>query len=106
MDCPLILYPAGVIGTTQYYAPCACLKVCEYASCKYRRSGFLVTVQSVGATTTDSVAILGKGCGASMPLVAASNNAVVTNADLVAGSVYTIVPVAVDGVLRGIVQGI
>jgi hypothetical protein len=52
------------------------------------------------------VALLGKACGASMPLVAASNNAVVTNADLEAGSIYTVIPVTVDGVLRGVVQGI
>jgi hypothetical protein len=106
MECPLVLYPAGVVGTTQYYAPCECLKVCALAKCKYRTNGFIITVQSVGATTTNAVAILGKACGASMPLVAASNNAVVTNADLVAGSVYTVIPVTIDGVLRGVVQGI
>jgi hypothetical protein len=106
MECPLVLYPVGVVGATQYYAPCACLKVCEYAKCKYRQCGFIIKVQAVGSTAANSVAILGKACGASMPLVAASNNAVVTNADLEAGSVYTVIPVTVDGVLRGVVQGI
>lgn len=106
MECPLILYPSGVVGTVQYYAPCACMGICELASCYYRQNGFIIQVQSVGATTTDSVAILGKKCGGSMPLVAASNNAVVTNANLTAGSVYTVIPTTVDGVLRGVVQGI
>lgn len=106
MDCPLVLYPAGTLGTTQFYAPCACISVCDLAKCKYRQNGFIVKIQAVGATTTNTVAVLGKRCGGSMPLVAASNNAVVTNADLTAGEVYTIVPATVDGVLRGIVQGI
>ena len=106
MECPLTLYPSGVLGTTQYYAPCECLGVCELAKCKYRQNGFIIKVQGVGTTTTNTVAILGKKCGASLPLVAASNNAVVTNADLTAGEVYTVIPVTVDGVLRGLVQGI
>jgi hypothetical protein len=106
MECPLTLFPAGVLGTTQYYAPCACLGICELAKCKYRQNGFIIKIQAVGTTTTNAVAILGKKCGGSMPLVAASNNAVVTNADLEAGSVYTVIPVTVDGVLRGVVQGI
>jgi hypothetical protein len=106
MNCPLIIFPSGVLGTTEYYAPCECLSVCDMAKCKYRKCGFIVKVQSVGTTTTNTVSILGKKCGASLPLVAASNNAVVTNADLTAGSVYTIVPATVDGILRGVVQGI
>jgi hypothetical protein len=106
MECPLVLFPAGILGTTQYYAPCACLGICELAKCKYRQNGFIIKIQAVGTTTTNAVAILGKKCGGSMPLVAASNNAVVTNADLEAGQVYTVIPVTVDGVLRGVVQGI
>ena len=106
MDCPLIIFPSGTLGTTDYYAPCGCYSVCDYAMCKYRKCGFIIKVQSVGTVTTNSVALLGKKCGASLPLVAASNNAVVTNADLTAGSVYTVVPANVDGILRGIVQGI
>lgn len=106
MNCPLILYPSGVLGTTQYYAPCSCIGVCELAKCRYRQNGFIIKVQSVGASATDTVAILGKKCGASMPLVAASNNAAVTNAELTAGSVYTVVPTTVDGILRGVVQGL
>jgi hypothetical protein len=106
MECPLTLYPSGTLGATQYYAPCACLKVCELAKCKYRQCGFLVKFQGVGTVTSNTVAILGKKCGASMPLVAASNNAAVTNANIVAGTVYTVIPTTVDGILRGIVQGL
>lgn len=106
MECPLILYPSGVLGTTQYYAPCACMKVCEFASCKYRRCGFLVKVQAAGSNAAYAVSILGKKCGASMPLVAASDNSVLTNADLEAGQVYTIIPTNIDGILRGVVQGL
>lgn len=106
MECPLVLYPAGELGTMQYYSPCACIGVCDLAKCKYRQNGFIIKVQSIGATTTNTVAILGKKCGASMPLVAASTNDPVTNANLTAGSVYTVVPATVDGVLRGIVQGL
>ena len=106
MECPLILYPSGTLGAMQYYAPCACLKACELASCKYRKCGFLVKFQAVGTVTAQTVAILGKKCGASIPLVAASNNAAVTNANLVAGTVYTVMPVTVDGILRGVVQGL
>jgi hypothetical protein len=106
MDCPLVLFPAGIVGTTQYYAPCTCLGVCDLAKCRYRKNGFIIKIQAVGTPTTNTVALLGKKCGASMPLVAGSNNAVVTNADLTADSVYTVVPVTVDGVLRGVVQGI
>lgn len=106
MDCPLVLYPSGTLGTVQYLAPCACMKLCELASCKYRRCGFIIKVQGVGAAATNTVSILGKKCGASMPLVSASANALVTNADLTAGSVYTVIPTTVDGVLRGVVQGL
>lgn len=106
MECPLVLYPSGGLGTSEYYAPCACLGICELAQCKYRQHGFIIKVQAVGTPTTNTVAILGKKCGGSMPLVAASNNAVVTNADLTAGEVYTVIPVTVDGILRGVVQGL
>jgi hypothetical protein len=106
MECPLILYPAETLGTVDYYAPCACMSICDFAKCKYRRNGFIIKVQAVGTVTTNTVAILGKKCGASMPLVAGSNNALITNADLTAGNVYTVVPTTVDGVLRGIVQGV
>lgn len=106
MRCPLTLYPAGTLGTVDYLSPCDCMGVCELAKCKYRQKGFIVKVQAIGATTTNTVAIIGKKCGASMPLVAASNSALVTNADLTAGNVYTVVPTTVDGILRGIVQGI
>lgn len=106
MQFPLILFPSGTIGTTDYFAPCECLKVCDFAKCKYRRNGFVVKFQAIGTVTTNAVVILGKKCGASMPLVAASNNSVVTNANLTAGDLYTIVPTTVNGILRGIVQGL
>lgn len=106
MNCPLTLFPSGTLGTVQYLAPCECMKLCEFAKCKYRKSGFIVKVQAVGTTATDTVSILGKKCGASMPLVSASANVLVTNADLTAGNVYTVIPTTVDGVLRGVVQGI
>jgi hypothetical protein len=106
MECPLVLYPSGSLGTVQYLAPCACMKLCDFAKCKYRKNGFLVKIQAVGTVTTNTVNILGKKCGASMPLVSASNNALVTNADLTAGNVYTVVPTTVNGVLRGVVQGL
>lgn len=106
MNCPLVLYPSGVLGTTQFYAPCECLSICDLAKCKYRKCGFIVKIQGVGTPTTNAVSILGKKCGGSMPLVAASNNAVVTNADLTAGEVYTVIPATIDGILRGIVQGL
>ena len=106
MECPLTLYPSGVLGTVQYLAPCACMRLCELAKCKYRSNGFIIKVQAVGTTGTNTVSILGKKCGSSMPLVSASANTLVTNADLTAGSVYTVIPSTVDGVLRGVVQGI
>ena len=106
MECPLILCPAGTLGTVQYLSPCACMKLCDMAKCKYRKNGFIIKIQAVGSVTTNTVNILGKKCGASMPLVAASNNALVTNANLTAGNVYTVIPTTVDGVLRGVVQGL
>ena len=106
MNCPLTVFPAGVVGTVQYYAPCECMKVCEFAKCKYRRNGFIIQVQAVGATSTNTVALLGKKCGASMPLVAASTGDVLTNANLTAGQIYTVIPMTVDDVLRGVVQGL
>lgn len=106
MNCPLVLYPAGTLGTVQYYSPCECTKLCQYTKCKYLRCGFLVQFSAVGATSTDTVSLLGKKCGGSMPLVAESTNALVTNATITAGQVYRVIPSIIDGVLRGIVQGV
>lgn len=106
MNCPLIIYPSGTLGTTDYYAPCECIGICELAKCKYRKNGFLIKVQALGDTEANAVAILGKKCGSSMPLVAASDNAPLTNAELTAGDVYTVIPATVDGILYGVVQGL
>lgn len=106
MDCPLVLYHTGTLGTVDYLTPCECYKLCDFTGCKYRRCGILVQVESLGATTTNTIALAGRKCGGAFQLVAESNGAVVTNADLTAGSVYRIFPVNVNGVLRGIVEGI
>jgi hypothetical protein len=70
MNCPLIVNNSGTLGTVDYLAPCECLKLCEYTICKYRKCGFLIQIQSLGATTTNTVNLLGKACGGSLPLVA------------------------------------
>lgn len=106
MNCPLILYPSGSLGTVQYYATCECMKVCDYTECQYLRNGFLVKFQAVGATTTDTLAIIGKKCGGSFPLVLASTGALATNAAITAGNVYTVIPTFSNGVLRGVIQGV
>lgn len=106
MKCPLVVYPVGTLGTVEYYAACECMSMCDYTKCKYRQSGIVITFASIGTTTTNTVNITGKSCGGSFPLVAASDNALVTNADLAAGQTYTIVPTYVGGVLRGVVQGL
>lgn len=106
MNCPLLTYYIGTLGTVDYLAPCECLKLCEYTSCKYRRCGFLVQAQSLGTTTTNTLNLVGTACYGSMPLIKASDNALVTNADLTAGTVYRVYPVSVSGILKGVVQGI
>lgn len=106
MDCPLVIYPVGTLGTVDYMAPCECVKLCTYTTCHYRRCGFLITIPSVGATATNTISITGKACGGSFPLVAASTGDLVTNSAVTAGGTYRVTPVVVEGVLRGIVAGI
>lgn len=106
MNCPLILYPAETVGTVQFYAPCECLKPCDFAKCKYFKKGFLVQFQAIGATSTDTVSIVGKVCGGSFPLVTESTGALLLNSGITAGTVYKVVPSIVDGILRGVVQGL
>lgn len=106
MNCPLILNSAGTLGTTDYLVPCSCIKLCALTTCKYRKCGFLAQVNSLSATTTNTVCLQSSACGGSMPLVAESNGAVVTVADLTVGTAYRIYPVSVSGILRGIVAGI
>ena len=106
MDCPLIIYPSGELGTVQYYAPCECTKLCEYTSCHYLKCGFLIQVNAIGATAANTVNLLAKACGGSMPLVAESTGDLITNANLTAGTVYRVYPARVGGILRGVVQGL
>lgn len=106
MQCPLVLYQSGSLGTVDYFAPCECLKLCEMTACKYTKNGFLVQFNTAGSTATNTISIVGKACGGSLPLVAASNGEVLTNANITAGSTYRVYPVMIGGVLRGIVQGL
>ena len=106
MDCPLTLNNAGILGTVNYLKPCECLKLCDLTECQYCQCGFLVEINSVGATTTNTVCLQATGCGGSMPLVASSTGALVTVADLTVGSVYRIYPSNIGGILRGIVEGL
>ena len=106
MNCPLVLNFTGTLGTVDYLAPCECLTLCILTSCKYRKCGFLVQVNSKGGTETNTVSILAPRCGGNLVLVAASTGALVTESELTAGTVYTVYPSTVNGILRGIVQGI
>jgi hypothetical protein len=74
--------------------------------CKYRKCGFLIQFSALGTVTTDTVSIQAKSCGGALPLVSAANNALVTNADLTVGTIYRVTPVTVDGILKGVVQGL
>lgn len=106
MNCLLTLYSAGTLGTVDYYSPCECTRLCSYTTCEYRKCGFLVQIPVVGSTATNTVALLGKACGGSLPLVAESTGALVTNSTLTAGTIYRIYPTFIGGILRGIVQGL
>lgn len=106
MDCPLILYYAGTLGTADYLAPCDNCRMCAYTTCKYKECGFLIQPMSLSSTTTNTVQLLGKSCGGSIPLVSASNGALVTVADLTAGTIYRVYPSTVNGILRGIVSSL
>lgn len=106
MDCPLTLYHTGTVGTTDYLSPCGCCKMCDFTSCRFSREGLVVTISCIGSTETNTVCLAGKACGGSFPLVAESTNAPVTNADITAGGTYKIYPVFIDGILRGVVEGL
>ena len=106
MNCPLIANFAGSLGTVDYLIPCECLKLCEYTACNYRKCGFLVQFQSLGATTTNTVNLVGKACGGSLPLVSNTTGELVTVADLTVGDIYRIYPVSVNGILRGVVASL
>ena len=88
------------------YTPCECTKMCQYTSCRYRQCGFLVSFSALGTTTSNTVSMQGKACGGSFPLVAESNGAVLTNANVTAGTVYRVYPQSIGGILRGVVQGL
>ena len=106
MNCPLVVNNSGTLGTVDYLVPCECLKLCEYTTCNYRKCGFLIQIQSLGSTTTNTVNLLGKACGGSLPLVSESTGQLVTVSSLTVGTIYRIYPSAINGILRGIVAGL
>lgn len=106
MNCPLIVYKTGTLGTVDYLTPCECLRMCQYTSCNYRKCGFLIQPQSLGTVTTNTLNLVGTYCGGNIPLVTASTGALVTNADLTVGTVYRIYPTSISGVLKAIVEGL
>lgn len=106
IPCPLIVNPAGTLGTLCVYAPCGCIKLCDLTACRFSRCGLLVKFASIGATTTDTVSIQGTMCGGTLPLVAESTGDLVTNSQLTAGTVYTVYPQRINGILRGVVAGL
>jgi hypothetical protein len=106
MNCPLIVNFAGSLGTVDYFVPCECLKLCEYTKCQYRQCGFLIQFQSLGTTTTNTVNLVGKACGGSLPLVTNSTGELVTIANLTVGTIYRVYPTSINGILRGIVSSI
>lgn len=103
MNCPLVLYNTGTLGTVDYYSPCECSKLCDYTGCGYRRCGFLVQFPALGATTANTVSISGKKCGGAAPLVLEATGALVTNGDLTAGAIYRVYPQTLGDVLRFVV---
>lgn len=103
--CPLVLNLQGTLGTVDYHAPCGCVSMCELTQCKYTQRGLLVKFNAVGSTATNTVNIVATKCGGSMALVNQAG-ALVTNSTLTAGTVYTVYPQRIDGVLRGVVAGL
>lgn len=103
--CPLALNLQGSLGNVDYHAPCGCISMCDLTQCKYTRKGLLVKFNVIGATGTNTVNIVAPKCGGSMALVNQSG-ALVTNATLTAGTVYTVYPQYVNGILRGVVAGL
>lgn len=105
LDCPLVLNLKGSLGTVDYHAPCGCVSLCELTACKYTQKGLLVKFSAIGGTAANTVSIMAPKCGGSMVLVTQAG-ALVTNAQLTAGTVYTVYPQRINGILRGVVTGI
>lgn len=103
--CPLVLNLQGSLGTVDYHAPCGCVTMCELTVCKYTQKGLLVKFNAIGGTATNTVNIVAPKCGGSMALVNQAG-ALVTNATLTAGTVYTVFPQRINGILRGVVAGL
>ena len=105
LSCPLTFNLQGTLGTVDYHAPCGCVTMCELTSCKYTRNGLLVQFNALGATATNTVNIAAPKCGGSMALVNQAGE-LVANSTLTAGTVYTVYPQRINGILRGVVAGI
>lgn len=105
LSCPLVFNLLGTLGTVDYHAPCQCVSMCELASCKYTRNGLLVKFNSIGATATNTVSIVASKCGGAMVLVNQAG-VPVANSTLTAGTVYTVYPQRINGILRGVVAGL
>ena len=103
--CPLVLNLQGTIGTVDYHAPCGCVTMCELTQCKYTQKGLLVRFNALGATAANTVNIVAPGCGGSFALVNQAG-ALVANSALTAGTVYTVYPQYINGILRGVVAGL
>ena len=103
--CPLVLNLQGTLGTVDYHAPCGCITMCELTQCKYTQRGLLVKFNALGATATNTVNIVAPKCGGSMALVNRAG-ALMTNSTLTAGTVYTVYPQYINGILRGVVAGL
>lgn len=103
--CPLILNLQGSLGTVDYHAPCGCITMCELTQCKYTQKGLLVKFNAVGATGTNTISIIAPKCGGAMPLVNQAG-ALVANSTITAGTVYTVYPQRINGILRGVVAGL
>jgi hypothetical protein len=103
--CPLTLNLQGTLGTVDYHAPCGCVTMCELTECKYTTDGLLVKFNALGSTETNTVSIVAPKCGGSMALVTTAG-VLVANSTLTAGTVYTVYPQRINGILRGVVAGL
>ena len=105
IPCPLIVNLQGTLGTVDYHAPCGCITMCDMTACKYTINGLLLQFNALGATATNTVNIMAPKCGGSMALVNQAGE-LVANSTLTAGTVYTVYPQRVNGILRGVVAGL
>lgn len=105
MNCPLVLSLRGSLGTVDYHKPCECVSLCDLTACEYTRNGILVKFTALGGTTTNTVSIMASDCSGSMPLVNSAGT-LVANSTLTAGTVYTVYPQFINGILRGVVAGL